>query len=96
VKARILGVQSHEARGSEATKEREDHSRSSEEDRWRDIEGPRELRSSRVESPNIGHSKSRGREIAREGQLLDPEHRRTIGSVRGIVSGDLSRKGLRI
>jgi hypothetical protein len=91
-----LGVQSREARGREATKEREDRSRPSEEDRWREIEGSRELGSSQVESPNIGYSKSRGREVAREGQPLDPEHRRTVGSERGIVSRDLARKGPRI
>jgi hypothetical protein len=34
--------------------------------------------------------------VAREGQSLDPEHRRTVGSARGIVSQDLARKGLRI
>jgi hypothetical protein len=32
----------------------------------------------------------------REGQPLDPDRRRTVGSVRGIVSWDLARKGSRI
>jgi hypothetical protein len=96
VKAQVLGVQSREARGREATKEREDHSHPSEEDRWREIVRSRELGSSQVENPNIGYSKSRGREVAREGQPLDSEHRRTVGSARGIVSRDLVRKGPRI
>jgi hypothetical protein len=34
--------------------------------------------------------------VAREGQPLDPDHRRTVGSARGIVSRDLARKGSRI
>jgi hypothetical protein len=96
VKAQVLGIQSREARGREAAKEREDRSRPSEEDRWREIERSRELGSSQVESPNIGYSKSRGREVAREGQPLDPDHRRTVGSARGIVYRDLARKGPRI
>jgi hypothetical protein len=96
VKAQVLGVQSREARGREATKWREDRSHPSEEDRWREIEGSRELGSSQVESPTFGYSKSRGREVAREGEPLDPEHRRTVGSERGIVSRDLARKGSRI
>jgi hypothetical protein len=49
------------------TKERGDRRRPSEEDRWREIDGSRELRSSRVESPTFGYSKSRGRKVAREG-----------------------------
>jgi hypothetical protein len=67
VKAQVLGVKSREARGREATKEREDRSRPSEEDRWREIKGSRELGNSQVESPTFGYSKSRGREVAREG-----------------------------
>jgi hypothetical protein len=34
VKAQVLGIQIREAQGREATKEREDHSHSFEEDRW--------------------------------------------------------------
>jgi hypothetical protein len=56
------------------------------------IDRSHELRSSQVENPNIGYSKSRGREVAREGQPLDSEHKRTVGSARGIVSRDLARK----
>jgi hypothetical protein len=34
--------------------------------------------------------------VAREGQPLDLEYRRTVGSERGIVSRDLARKGPRV
>ena len=83
IKAQVLGVQSREVRGCEAAKWREDQDRPSGKDAWKEIERSHELGSSQVESPNIGYSKSRGREVAREGQLSDPDHRRTVGSAWG-------------
>jgi hypothetical protein len=99
IKAQVLGVQSREARGREARRSEgrvaEIGSRNS--SIWvfkgqvaRDREISGELGSSQVESPNIGYSKSRGREVAREGQPSDLDHRRTVGSARGITRGERS------
>ena len=60
IKAQVLGVQSREARGREATKWREDQDHPSGKDVWQRSERSRELGGSQDKGPSIGCSKLRG------------------------------------
>jgi hypothetical protein len=72
VKTQVLGVQSREARGREAMKERGDRSHPSGEDRWREINGSRALGSSQVRVQHLVLQVARSR---------GSESRTAVGSV---------------